>query len=274
MQCGETELSCFVSCLFHLQQQGFEFCCPLQALFCCQEGQLAHQMHQTEGMHGIVRQRGGAGHMHPLAVACHIQTGFILMDHAAGDQSLFGLLLDVGQVPGAPRDQVAEGSFAHRDGKQVLHLSALHHAGRDLPQVRLALLTAFHAMHHHLIETRREQQRFAGVALLTTRLLPAFFAQTLGLTAETIRGGGQVAIVAIFGQLLLLPAQFPLQQRDLLLLSIDQCLLQADRFLLQTGLLSQQPILVSQVDQFFFCRHALTLHAFAGFGKSLNASSE
>ena len=63
--------------------------------------------------------------------------------------------------------------------------------------------------------------------------------------------------------------EFPFQQRDLLLLSIDQFLLQADRFLVQAGLLSQQPILVSQVDQFFFCCHALTLHAFVGFGKSL-----
>ena len=94
-----------------------------------------------------------------------------------------------------------------------------------------------------------------------------------------------MAIVAIFGQpclqrfhllselgqLLLLPllhAQFPFQQRDLLLLSVDQFLLQADRFLVQTGLLSQQPILVSQVNQFFFCCHALTLHVFVGFGKS------
>ena len=85
-----------------------------------------------------------------------------------------------------------------------------------------------------------------------------------------------MAIVAIFGQpfllrfhllselgqLLLLHAQSPFQQRD-------QFLLQADRFLLQAGLLSQQPILVSQVDQFFFFCHALTLHAFVGFGKSL-----
>ncbi len=85
-----------------------------------------------------------------------------------------------------------------------------------------------------------------------------------------------MAIVAIFGQpflqrfhllselgqLLLLHAQSPFQQRD-------QFLLQADRFLLQAGLLSQQPILVSQVDQFFFCCHVLTLHAFVGFGKSL-----
>jgi hypothetical protein len=160
--------------------------------------------------------------------------------------------------------------------RHIHHLSALHHAGRDMPQVRLAVLTAFHRMHHHLIGTRREQQRFAWVTLLTTRLLPALLAQTLGLTAEPIRGGGQVAIVAIFGQPflqrfhllselghpLLLCTQFPFQQRDLLLLS-------SDRFLVQAGLLSQQPILLSQLDQFFFCCHALTLQVFARFGKSL-----
>jgi hypothetical protein len=51
-------------------------------------------------------------------------------------------------------------------------------------------------------------------------------------------------------------------QRDLLLLSIGQVSLHAD-------LLSQQPILVSQVNQFFVCCHALTLHVCAGCGKSL-----
>jgi hypothetical protein len=34
-------------------------------------------------------------------------------------------------------------------------------------------------------------------------------------------------------------------------------------------LLSQQPILFSQVNQFFFGCHALTLHASAGVSKSL-----
>jgi len=51
-------------------------------------------------------------------------------------------------------------------------------------------------------------------------------------------------------------------QRDLLLLSIGQVSLHAD-------LLSQQPILVSQVNQFFVCCHALALHVCAGCGKSL-----
>jgi hypothetical protein len=53
------------------------------------------------------------------------------------------------------------------------------------------------------------------------------------------------------------------------LLSADQLPLQADRFLVQTNLLSQQPILVSQMDQLFFLCHALTLHAGRGFGRSL-----
>jgi hypothetical protein len=39
--------------------------------------------------------------------------------------------------------------------------------------------------------------------------------------------------------------------------------------LLHAGLLSQHPILVSQVIQFFFCCHALTLPVCVGFGKSL-----
>jgi hypothetical protein len=167
--------------------------------------------------------------------------------------------------------------------RHIHHLSALHHAGRNVGQVRLALLTAFHGMDHHLIGTRREHQRFPPMALLTTGLLAALFAQILGLTAEPIRRGRQVAIMAVFGQLilqrfhllselrhlLLLHAELPFQQRDLLLLSFDQFSLHADRFLVHAGLLSQQPILLSQVDQFFCCCHALTLHTFVGFGKSL-----
>src|SRR5207245_582267 len=57
--------------------------------------------------------------------------------------------------------------------RHIHHLSALHHARRDFPQVRLALLTAFHRMYHHLIGTRREQQRFAWMALLARSFLAA-----------------------------------------------------------------------------------------------------
>jgi hypothetical protein len=50
MQGGQTELSCFVNGLYRTQQQGFEVYRPLQALFFCQERQLAHHMQQSEGM--------------------------------------------------------------------------------------------------------------------------------------------------------------------------------------------------------------------------------
>ena len=45
--------------------------------------------------------------------------------------------------------------------------------------------------------------------------------------------------------------------------------LQAHRFLVHAGLLSQQPIVLSKLDQFFFCCHALTLHGSGVFGKPL-----
>jgi hypothetical protein len=163
-------------------------------------------------------------------------------------------------------------SHQQTDWRHIHHLPPLQAAGRNLPQVRLALLTAFHRMHQHLIGTGREQQRLASVALLPPWLLAALLAQTLGLTAEPIRGGGQVAIVAVFGQsllqglhlrrevsdLLLLQAEFPFQQADLFLLPTQQ-------FLLQAGLLSQQPILLSKLNHFFFCCHACTLPTFEEF---------
>ncbi len=233
----------------------------------------------------------GAGHMQLVVVACHIQASFILIDHRARDQGLFDLLLNGGQVVGAPGNQVAEGSFTRRDSKQVLQHPAgasqgqqllLHQLdrygrnpwavlygrtdlrgnaatvscwhcghgfcslwrscttrwasgtstrrGEDMGQVCLTLLTAWHRVHHHLIGTRREQQGIAWVGLLTAWLLSAFLAQALGLMAEPIRRRGQVAMVAIFGQLLLLQAEFSFQQHDLLLL--------------YASLLSLQPLLV------------------------------
>jgi len=65
-------------------------------------------------------------------------------------------------------------------------------------------------------------------------------------------------LLAQLAQLFLLHAAFSFRQADLLSQPLDQLLLQADRFLLQAGLLSQQPIFFLKLDQFFFC-HALTL---------------
>ena len=70
--------------------------------------------------------------MHPLAVACHIQPGFILMDHGTRDQGLFDVLLNLGQIAGASLHQVAQRAFAHRDGQQVLHHLAGASQGKQL----------------------------------------------------------------------------------------------------------------------------------------------
>jgi hypothetical protein len=170
----------------------------------------------------------------------------------------------------------------HPTRRHLHHLSPLQPTHRNLPQVRLTVVTVFDRMNNHLIGTRREPQRTAPVAFLPSWLLAALLAQALGLTAEAIRRGRQVAIVAIFAhlllqrfhlhselaQLLLLPSHLPLQQRDLFLLLPDEFRLLTDRCLLHPGLLSQLSILLSQLDD-FFCSHAFTLHLSTSLGKSL-----
>ncbi len=54
------------------------------------------------------------------------------MDHIARDQGFFDVLLDLCQIAGAPPDQVAQGPFAQRDGKQVLHHLAGACQGKQL----------------------------------------------------------------------------------------------------------------------------------------------
>jgi hypothetical protein len=164
----------------------------------------------------------------------------------------------------------------------IHHLPSFDGMGSNLNQIPLAVLTALDRMDDHLVRRWREHQGPAWVTLLSAWFLATFLAQTPRLTPETIRRGGQVTMVAIFRQsllhpfqllaqlskLLLLQAAFSFQQGDLLLQPIKQLLLQADRFLLQAGLLSQQTLLLSKLGQFFLC-HALTLHAVVSFGKSL-----
>jgi hypothetical protein len=385
MQHGATLLPCLVSRLFHREQQGFQFCRPLQALFFCQERQLAHQMHETEGMrtgiqevrapaimdagppkpgqnadgiqgvfaslgvNRVVGELGRTGHMHPVAQAFDIQTRFILMEHVSFHQGLLDVVLDFFQVLGAALDQTRQRALADLDpdqisehftgsgpGQELLmhqiegrgpkthavldrclhprweggggdllavgtlfalrlmllheqagrwhihHLSTFDGIGSNLSQILLAVLTAVDRMDDHLVRSWREHQGPAWVTLLSACFLATFLAQTLGLTHEPIRRWGQVTVVAVFrqsllqpfhllaqlGDLLLLPAAFSFQQGDLLLQPIDQLLLQADRFVLQVGLLSQQPLLLSKLGQFFFC-HTLTLHGVGSFGKSL-----
>jgi hypothetical protein len=122
----------------------------------------------------------------------------------------------------------------------------------------------------------RQTQGVAFMTRLSTRLLAAFLAQTSGLPHEPIRGRGQVAIVAVFPQVLLQGFHLLRKQNDLLLLQAillfqqaNALLLLLDQLLLQSILFFQQAVLFSQVDQFFFLSHALTLHIFARFDKSL-----
>src|SRR2546429_8919683 len=73
------------------------------------------------------------------------------------------------------------------------------------------------------------------------------------LSAKAIRGRRQRAILAVFGLLLLQPFDFFGQLLDLL---------------------TQLAIFLPQLDQFFFCCHALTLPHLIRFGKSLGDRSE
>ena len=84
-----------------------------------------------------------------------------------------------------------------------------------------------------------------------------------------------MAIVAIFREPVLQGFHLLTQAAYLLTLLLDQGVLLAeqrllllDEFISLRQLLSQSLILFSQIDQFFFDRHALTLLALLPFGKS------
>ena len=82
-------------------------------------------------------------------------------------------------------------------------------------QIVLAVLTALDCMKENLIGVGHLLQVMPPVPFLPTRLLPALFAQTLRGTHEAIGGGGQTAIMAIFGLL-------PFEGFDALLLRVDE----------------------------------------------------
>src|SRR5207244_559762 len=120
------------------------------------------------------------------------------------------------------------------------HLAALDVQALDLAQVSLTMLTGVHWVDDHLIGRLRQLQRVAGMTSLASGFLAASLAQTLGLSLKAIGGGGQVTVVAIFGQL-------GFQHADALAQS--------------SHLVSQGPILFSQLFQFFVFGHACTLLA-------------
>jgi hypothetical protein len=363
--------------LFHIQQKAFEVCGPVDALL-CEKHQVPQQMHDANGMLTVVQEvrspsvvdrdaselrqnpdgfQGGltparidvivgegrrAGHMHPVPFACHIQSGFILMDDLRVFQCLGDLLLHGAQLSRTPFDQVTDRAFTHLDSQQIpqhltgtgqwqqLLLDQIHRGGSHLGsildgslhsggkcrdgdllavgtlfllgsiflhhhtrrrqlhdltplsstrchrvQVVLADLTLFYLQLDDLIWRGRELQAGSPVSWLPSRLLPAPLAQAFRFAHKPIRGGRQVAIVAIFRESVSQGFQLLAQAAQLLPVVLDhgvllrqQRLLLLDSFIPLRQLLPQTLILFSQRDQFFFDRHALTLLALTLFGKS------
>src|SRR3989442_1235497 len=110
---------------------------------------------------------------------------------------------------------------------------------------------------------------------LPARFLLALCAQAFRLASKTIRGRRQVAIVAIFREPV--PQIFHLLAQAAHLLTVvldqgvllrEQRLLLLDEFVSLRQLFPQTLILFSQINQFFFNRHALTLLGLTPFGKS------
>jgi hypothetical protein len=103
----------------------------------------------------------------------------------------------------------------------------------------------------------------------------ALWAQAVRFTHKPIRGGRQVAIVAIFGgpvsqgfHLLAQTVHLLSMMLDHGVLLTEQCLLLPNQFVSLRQVFSQDLLLFSHSQQFFFDRHALTLLALTPFGKS------
>ena len=167
--------------------------------------------------------------------------------------------------------------FPHHQTRQrhIHYLSTLSSTGGHRLQVLLARFTPFDLQLGDLIGCRGERQARSRVSCLPARLLLALLAQASRLSSKAIRGWGQVAIVAIFREPVLQGFHLLTQAAYLLTLLLDQGVLLAeqrllllDEFFSLRQLLSQSLILFSQIDQFFFNRHALTLLGLTPFGKS------
>src|SRR5260221_10781905 len=132
--------------------------------------------------------------------------------------------------------------------RPIAGLAALHLPRCYLAQPVLTVLALFDRVAGGRIGGLRHLQRSPWMISLSSRLLAAFLAQALGLPMKAIRGGRQVAVVAIFGLLRFQYAQTLSQPRDL-------------------G--SQGRILFSELVQFFVFGHTGTLLACSSLCKPL-----
>jgi hypothetical protein len=211
----------------------------------------------------------------------------LLFDQIDGNRSHLRAILDGGLHPsgkGSDGDVLAGRTlfllgliFAHQHTRRghIQHLAPLSATGCHCQQVLLARFTALDLQLGDLIRGAGERQARSRVSYLPTRWLLALLAQAFWLASKPIGGGGQVAIMAIFGEPVLQGFQVLAQAAHLLALLLDdrvvlgeQGLLLLDQFVSLRQLLPQSLILFAQPDQFFFNRHALTLLALPPFGKS------
>src|SRR5260221_4692519 len=184
--------------------------------------------------------------------------------------------------------------FSHDQTRRgnIEDLSALNMRGRNRVQIVLTGFTLLNVVLDHFIWGGGPLQTQSFMSWLPSRWLLALLAQAFRLAHKPIRGRRQVAIVAIFRQLV--PQAFHLraqstdlvthvlnlsillvQTPDLLAHLLDQrillpehLLLPLDDFITPHQLLSQDRILFSQMLLYFFNRHALTLLGLTSVGKS------
>src|SRR6266568_2773873 len=165
--------------------------------------------------------------------------------------------------------------YQHPRQRQLHDLTPLSSTRCHRVQVVLAGLTVVYLQLDDLIWRGRERQARSRVSWLPTRFLLALLAQALRFAHKPIRGGRQVAIVAIFREPVSQGFQLLAQAAHLLLVVLDHGvllrqprLLLLDEFVSLRQLFPQTLILFSQIDQFFFDRHARTLLGLTPFGKS------
>ena len=142
----------------------------------------------------------------------------------------------------------------------VHHLPPQRDARLDLAQILLTGRAERDPMLNHFIWLLAEAQGRSRVSLLPAAFLLALFAQAFWLPHKAIGGGGQAAIVAIFGQSILQVFDLLGQSCHLVLHLLDQQALLLDAFIALGHLLSQVLI-------FFFHAHVCTLRDFITFGK-------
>ena len=153
-------------------------------------------------------------------------------------------------------------------GWDIDDLSAFDVTGWNCVQIVLAGFTGENVLLHHFIWGGRPLQARSWMSWLPSRWFLALFAQAFRLSDETIRGRRQVAIVAIFREPLVQGFHLLGQTAVLLTQLLNQdVLLPEQRLLLPDQLVTLRQLL-SQRDEFFFDRHALTLLPLMPLGKS------